>query len=79
MTWVCYSLEIQNHAVLRSHTPAAEEIKIAYLGHCDGEAEAGKGREHDTHHQNRSPSKGEKNIYKQQQHHGPSTVPVTFC
>jgi len=32
MTWVCYSLEIQNHAVLRSHTPAAEEIKIAYLG-----------------------------------------------
>ena len=39
---------------------AGEEIKIPYLGHCYRKAEAGKRGEYYTHHQNRSPSKGEK-------------------
>lgn len=46
--------------ILKSQNLAAEEIKIPYLGHCDRKAEAGKCGEYNTHHHNRSPSKGEK-------------------
>lgn len=65
MFWAYYSLENQNHGILRPRHPAVEEMKTAYLGSCYGKAEAGKSGEHHTHHQNRSPSKREKN--KQQQ------------
>lgn len=65
MFWAYYTLENQNHDILRPRSPATEETKIAYLCDCYREAEAGESGEHHTHHQNRSPSKGEKN--KQQQ------------
>lgn len=60
MFWAHYSLDNQNHGILGPWHPAVEEMKIAYLGDCYGKAEAGKSGEHHTHHQNRSPSKGEK-------------------